>query len=133
MGVISYDLAKAEVQKWLDELEVELSEDDASEASSIKTIANAIANGSLILNDDFSFTQRLKDPIGQEIIIKELKYKSRIKTGEIQNAVAGTKSQDIDGRFIGYISALTNQPKSIIKHMDSRDYKIGMSIAVFFM
>lgn len=133
MGKIAFEIAKQEVDKWLSEIDYTIDPEDQSEVSSLKTITNAICDGVLILNDDCSFTQNLKQPIGKEIIINSFKYKTRLTTGEIQEGVSGTKGSDVDGRFIGFISKLTSQPKAIVKAMDSRDYKIGMSIAVFFM
>jgi len=79
------------------------------------------------------YTQKLLFPIGEEKKFDELTFKPRLDIETIQNALQGVKSTDADGRILAYISALTGFSKSVIKKMDSEDYGVAQSIAIFFL
>lgn len=130
--MISEEIAAQEVQNWLAYKKCDAA-DQEEKADSIKALVQAVSSGRLVLNEDKSFTQKLKFSIGKETVIDTLDYKPRIKQGTIHLHLNGVKANDVDGRVCAHISALTSKPKDIIRELDTEDYKIGQSIAIFFL
>jgi len=125
--------ANAEIEKWLDFKKVSAKKRIAY-ADNIATLAEAISEGSLSLNDEtFVLTQNLKFPIGEQLSIPQFTFKPRVAVGDLNNAMNGVKATDAEGRINAYISALTNQSKEVIKKLDTEDFTIPQAIAVFFI
>lgn len=129
---IPFDIAEQEVLSWLDykkidELQRENQEDQ------IKSLISFVQNGYLELNEDKSFTHKLKFPVGEGESTSELKYKARLTEREISQKLHGVKSDDGDGRLLAHVQALTGQAKGIIAALDKEDFKIARAIAVFFV
>ncbi len=51
----------------------------------------------------------------------------------IHSHLQGVKPSDADGRVGAYIAALTSTPKAVINCLDTEDYGIAQSIAIFFL
>lgn len=132
MNKMPKDLAELEVIKWLDYKKMSDSRRE-EKAESVKALTNAISDGQLTLNEDFTLTQTLLLEIGKEVKIKELTYKARLSGSQIQAHLQGVKPNDIDARLMGYIAALTEQPKEVVKTMDTEDLNVAQNIALFFM
>ncbi len=130
--VVSREIATTEVYKWLDFKKINEKKRDAQK-DQIESLIDALVDGSLILNPDFTFTQTLKFPTEGELKIITLDYKPRLKMQAIHAAMGGVKSGDVDGRVLAYIAALTSTTKAIIKDLDTEDYSISQSIAIFFL
>lgn len=130
--VVSLDKAKIEVDSWLDYKKVSDSRRD-DRAEQIKTITYAISEGWLWLNEDKSFTQKLKFPFGKDTNFEEIKYLPRIPIDNIHMQLRAVKSDDADGRLLCHVSALTNMPRAILSKMDSDDYIVAQAIAYFFL
>lgn len=126
------DVAEQEVIKWLDYKKVTESRRE-EKAEQIKALTNAISDGQVILNEDYTLQQVLLSEVGLEVKIKELKYKARLSGAQIQAHLQGVKPNDIDGRLYGYIAALTSQPKEIIRNLDTEDLYVAQTIAFFFL
>jgi|GEM_PF-1080363 hypothetical protein len=129
--VMSHDLAASEVERWLDYKQIDDLQREDQEGS-IKYLISYIKSGHLILNEDYSFTHRLKFPL-DSAGLTILNYKSRVMEKELSSKLMGVRADDTDGRIVAHISALTGQVIGIIKSLDKEDIKIARSIAVFFM
>ena len=132
MGVISKEIALQEVEKWLDYKKISESKKEAR-TESIDALVEAISDGYLVLNDDFSFVQTLKFPTENEMSFKQLTYKPRLKISTIHSHLQGVKASDGDSRICAYVAALTSLPKDLIKALDTEDYSIAQGIAIFFL
>lgn len=130
MSKVSMDIAKNDVEKWLTFKKVNDKKREAFKVN-IDAIAESISEGILILNEDFSFTHKLLFPIGEESKVSELKYKARLSVNELQNALSGKSG--MDARILATAAALSNQPKKVVESMDTEDYNVAGSIAVFFV
>lgn len=130
MSKISLDLATADVEKWLTFKKVNDKKREAFKVN-IDAMAEAVSEGILIINEDFSITHKLLFAIGEEVKINEFKYKARLSVNELQNASVGKAG--MDARILSAIGALSDQPKKIVSAMDTEDYNVAGSIAVFFV
>jgi hypothetical protein len=131
--LVSQEVARKELFDWFERLDIEVNEEDPGEASSVRTLIKAISTGNLVVNDDLTLLQKLKTPIGEGGAIREFKFKNRLSAGELQKASVGVKAGDMEGRFIGLIGVLSANTRAVVSNLDSRDYKIAQSIALFFM
>lgn len=131
-GKITREVAQAEITKWLDHKRVNASKRKAYRES-IKVLVNGIEDGCLVLTEDFTFKQTLKFPTEGKIPVTELIFKPRIRVSVVHQEMTGVKPNDADGRLCAIISALTDKAKGIIKSLDTEDYSIGQSIAIFFL
>ena len=129
---ISKDVAKEEVDKWLDCKRVNEKKRESYE-DNIETLIDAVAAGILVLNEDNAFIHNLIFPLKGELPIKELVYKPRIKVSAIHTHLKGVKTSDADGRICAYVAALTSKPRAVITDLDTEDFSIAQSIAVFFL
>lgn len=132
MDKISKEIAQAEVESWLDYKKISAKKRE-SQKDQIESLVDALVEGTLSMNDDKTIVHQLKFEIGEEIKISKLEYKPRLKMSAIHLHLSSVKSSDADGRVCAYISALTGLPKDILKAMDSEDYSISQSIALFFI
>ena len=132
MGVISKEIALQEVEKWLDYKKITPNKREVYK-DNIESLANSIADGTLVLNDDLSLTHNLIFEIGSETKTSILKYKPRINVGNVYSHMNGVKATDIDGRLHAYICALTGSPKLLVQQLDTEDISIAQNIAVFFI
>lgn len=130
--MIPRDQAEKEVNEWLDLKKVSAKKREASK-DAIDTLIEAVEEGNLTLNDDKTFTQKLKFPTDGELSIKDLSYKSRLKVSTLHAALKGSKASDADERILAYVAALTTKPKAVITALDTEDYNICQSIAIFFL
>jgi len=130
--MIAVEVAKVEVEKWLSYKKIN-ERKRIDKKDSIEALINAVCDGDLILNSDFTFTQKLKFPIDGDEQTMELKYKPRIPIKEIHSKLNGVKSDNLGGMISAYISALTGFPSATIGVLDSEDYAVGQAIAIFFI
>lgn len=133
--VVSKDIAQAEIEKWLDYKKIRQTKRDANKEN-IDSLISAMNEGILILNPDMSFTQKLSFAITDKegkSALSQLEYKPRINISLLHLHLQGVKRDDADGRLVAHITALTSQAKELIKKLDTEDYSVAMSIAVFFV
>lgn len=128
---VSREKAVEELNKWLDAKRITGNKRKSNEEIEEELI-DAIEEGWLVLNDDFSFTQKLKFPIEGTSKIEELKHQFRVKVGELNAKLRGVKMDDVVGRVQTYVAVLTDQPKGLIGALDTADYSIASSIATYF-
>jgi hypothetical protein len=130
---IAKDIAAQEVQGWLDFKKIKEKKQE-SYKDQIEVLVDAVSEGTLEINSETkTITQNLDFPIGSEMKVSKLEYKPRLTVGEIQSHMGGVKATDADGRITAYVAALTNQPKELIKKLDTEDNSIAQSIAIFFL
>lgn len=133
MAIIDIDEAKKEVISWLDYKKIGENKRDVNKAN-IDVMANAIADGNLILNPETKvLTQQLKFPIGDEMVIKELQYRPRIDLGKVRKKMRDVTATAADDRIAVYICVLTSQSLDIIDRLDSEDQTLAQAIVLFFI
>lgn len=128
---VAESVARNEVERWLDHKRVNEKHRNAN-SESIENMVDAFAEGTLILDDDHNIIMNLTWPVGEGENIKQLKFKPRLRVGEIQDALKGLKAGDVDARILSYIATLTDQPRGIVRHLDTEDYRAASAITVFF-
>jgi hypothetical protein len=129
--LVSDEQAVKEIDSWLDYKKIDENQREEHETF-IKALVSYVKSGNLVLNEDKTFTHKLKFPM-ETAEISELIYKARITEREITQKLHGVKADDSDGRLSAHIAALTGQVRGIIGNMDKEDYKIARSIAIFFL
>jgi len=128
--VISKEQAEKEVNSWLDYKKVSPKKRETLKGN-IAYLVEAMMEGLLVLDSEtFVFEHTLKFPVGET---KKLKYKPRLTIKEIQDRTQNIKISGPLEQSIAYISALTGQPSSIIKEMDSEDNTLADYLSFFFM
>jgi hypothetical protein len=130
--MVALEVAKKDVDKWLEYKKISDTKKE-SYADNISTLVNAVADGALIVNEDFTLKHELKFPLENEIKTTSLEYKPRLQMKQIHQHTQGIKSNDIDGRIAAYIAALSGKPKAVVVSLDSEDYAIAQAVAVFFI
>lgn len=133
MNKVTEEVAEKDIARWLDARKTSDKKRETME-SSIKDLVGYVMEGKLIVSEEGALKQVLDFPIGDESILKELEFKTRINVGDIQKRMTGNniKSGDIDGRLAVYASALTGKPFATILSMDSSDYSVTSTVASFF-
>lgn len=136
MAKIPLQTAQAEVDKWLDFKKVK-DQKRENNKEQIELIVDAMCEGTLELDDKtLVFTHHLSFPLGssdKEATITKLTYKPRLMVRDINAKMKGVKSGDSDGRIVGYIAALTDQPSGIITSLDTEDNSLAQQIVAFFL
>lgn len=127
---VSVDVAKIEVEKWLDFKRINSRKREANQES-IESLINGFSDGILTLNEktheiDFNLTF----PIGENI--NKLTFKPRVNVGRIHDQLKGVKSGDMHQTVLAYISVLSEQNSGVIRQLDTEDYSIASSIVIFF-
>jgi len=128
---VNKDLAKKEVERWLDSIKATESQREAY-AANIDRLVEAVKDGTIAIDDKCEITHTLKFPFGEEIKIITLVYKNRLRVKDITNANRGIKNDDGDGRVLGYVVALTGQAREVLRNMAPQDFQIGEAISPFF-
>lgn len=132
MPKVALEVAEVEVTKWLDFKKISQAKREANKES-IDTLIGYVCEGVLSITDDKKIIHELMFPLEKEQPLGKLEYKPRIHAGAIQRHLQGVKGNDVDGRLTAYAAGIAGQPKEIIKALDTEDYSIAMSVAVFFM
>lgn len=132
MAGINRELAQQEIESWLDFKKINEKKREAQKEQ-IETLIDAVADGSLTLSPDKKLIQVLKFPTEGEMPVTKMEYAPRLKVSTIHEKLQGVKSTDADGRICAYIAALTNNPKNVVKAMDTEDYGVAQAVAIFFL
>lgn len=128
--MVAKEVAELEINKWLDYKRVKDKKREAYK-DAIETLIDAVSEGYLVVNEDFTLTHSLAFPVGAEGAFKELVYKPRIDVATIQKYANGAIGGD--ARVLATIAALSGQATTIISKMDTEDYGIASSVAIFFL
>jgi len=134
MEKVSEDQARAEVNAWLDAKRVKPPKREAH-SDAIDDLVYAMVYGQLTLDSETNeFNQKLDVPIeGEGASTTDLKYKFRLRVNETHSKMKGVKANDPDGRVMALVAALTGKPRAIIGKLDTGDYSVAQSIALFFL
>lgn len=131
--MISREVAEKEITSWLDYKKVSESK-RVSHKDAVDTLIDAVSDGLLKFREaDKALVHTLKWPTDGELPVKELEYKPRLSVNQVHVHLQGVKSTDADGRICAYVAALTSKSKEFIKKLDTEDYGISQSVAVFFL
>jgi len=130
-GVISENIARRDIDKWLDVKKIRPKKREEKKES-IDKLVDAVMDGMLsVENDGSKLVQKLIHPIGE---IRELSYKSRISLAEKNRHTLGVNiAEDFGGYILAHVAALTDKPKTLVGKMDTEDNDIANSIALFFI
>lgn len=129
---VSKEVAEKEVLTWLEFKKISDKKKESFKEN-IEAIVDAICDGVLTLETDFTFTHHLKFPLDNEVKTTELKYKPRLKMVDVHKQLVGVEAKNVDGRIVAYIAALSDKPKRVITELESEDYGVAQSVAVFFL
>ncbi len=118
-----------EIGNWLDFKKVPQRKRDAYK-DAIETLADAISNGSMSISEDNHITYKLNFEVGG---VSELKFKPRLTVSDVKAKTSTLKTSDAEGRLLAYVSALTEVSVGELSKLDTEDFSICQSIAVFFL
>jgi hypothetical protein len=134
--LISFDIANSEFQKWADAKRLPQSALNKHEEDK-EIIIEAIQKGYLSLDDELCFVHKLSFPLNinsEGDKLSELRYKFRVTKGELSASTKGLRADNLVGEMSTcYISCLTEQPRSLIRALDSTDSGLAEHIAAFFL
>ena len=134
MEKVAREVAEKEINDWLDSKKIFESDREAQKAS-VETLVDAIVNGVLTVNEDGNLVHTLLFPLGEEgkRNVTTLTYKKRLAERDTRKHLKGVSPQDVEGRMIAYIQALTDEAAGIIGALDTTDSRIAKSVVVFFL
>ncbi|OJV51647.1 MAG: hypothetical protein BGO31_00135 [Bacteroidetes bacterium 43-16] len=132
MSTVSHEVAVKDVENWLSYKRIRPKKIEKYEDFKA-TLVEAVEDGALVLNEDYSWTHNLSFPIESgDTPINGFKYKPRVTVEEVGQKLknAGT---DADSRLLAYSAALAGVPISVLAKMDTIDSNISNAVAAFFM
>lgn len=137
MNKLTRELAIAEFEKWFESKKLpgtKRAENNPDAMDGIeKEMIMAFQEGRIIVNDDMTLTMFLQMPLennGNKLT--ELVFAHRIQAGKIQSRTAHVKPNDLQGRILFTIAALTDQEGGIIRALYDVDYNLASNIATYF-
>lgn len=131
MSAISLEIAKSDIDKWLDYKRINSNKREDYKVF-IDNLIAAIQDGCLVLDDEMKLKYELLFPIGENGAITHITFSPRLLIEKKNAALKGVAPSDADGRLSAIIQALTSQSKGVINQMDTEDFAVCQSIAVFF-
>lgn len=132
MTKVTREIAQQDIDRWLDFKKVGQSKRE-KKSEEIDNLVDSVADGYLVVNDDYTLKHILKFPLEGGIPVKELIYQTRLEAVKIKSRMQNLKAGDGHGVLMGYICALTDQAAGIIGKLDTEDYNIAGCIVVFFV
>lgn len=149
MTSVAREVAEAEVTAWLDKKKILQGTRDRNQEY-INTLVDALSEGIISIDGDpiegkkaestvsskeptWKIKHTLQFPFGEDKSVRELEYLARLTDKMVKPYMVGVKADDADGRLLGYVAALSRQPRAVLENLDSLDKKIAMSVAVFFL
>ena len=130
MQKISEDIALQDFERWFDSKKLSGSYRKESYEVIEKQMVEAICDGNLIVNEDFTLTLKLAFPLTAPNEVNELNFVHRIQTGTLQARTAWAKTQE--QKLLATIAALTGVEGGVIRALDSSDYSRAGAIASYF-
>lgn len=133
MSNVSLEIAQKDISSWLDSKRVSEKKRQDNERV-VDTLVSAVMEGNLVWDEGQKLLkQKLQWPVGENEEIKHIEFKHRVTQGDISARLRNTKSDDAFAVMGVYISAITGQPVALLEKLDTSDYSIAQSVAVFFM
>ncbi|HXP52167.1 MAG TPA: hypothetical protein VN922_19580 [Bacteroidia bacterium] len=130
--LVSTEEATKEVNSWLDFKKVGPSKREANKEQ-INLLIESVSDGTVTFKEDKTIIQNLKFPVEGDIVTKTLEFKPRLKINEVHQNLQGVNSSNADQRILAYVAALTGKPKAFFTKLDTEDYTLPQSIAIFFL
>lgn len=130
MTKVDKKVSEKDLNSWLDFKQVDESKRDKA---NVELLTDAISSGVLVVREDFHLVQKLKFEIGDEIKIKELIYKPRLKMSDIKPYTRQVSASDTFGLLTAYVCALTGHPSKVIDELDTEDNRIAQAISTYFL
>lgn len=128
MYTVSPDIARKEIEGWLDYKKVRAKERETKEEM-IDHLVDAVAEGIISVSPE---TKEIKHKLLFPLEgIDELTYSPRITGHALNQRLQGAK-MDMT-MFSAYGAAITNQNTGVINKLDTEDQKIMKAICSFFM
>jgi hypothetical protein len=133
MDKVTRDVALEDVNAWLDHKRMsDKRREEKKEA--IDSLVGFVQEGTVVVDrETFELTQNLVFEIGEQIKIKQLKWKAFGNVGKVQIHMKNVESTDFTGNVIAHTCAQTGNSKNVINALDSEDIAVAKNIAVFFM
>ena len=139
---LNLEQAKAEFDKWLEFRKTRKSKiENYKEQGDL--IIEAIADGDLVVKDDFTLEYQLLQPLktdDDEVILSSLTFKPRMRKQDLISHQKGLKPNDADGRLLATIAALADKTpcdvavnKQLIGKLDTEDISVCEAIALYFL
>lgn len=129
---VDFETAQKEVTAWLDSKRIRESRREKKKEQFNDLVA-AIQEGILTYNPE-------SNELKHKLIFPEalpggdtITYKHRVSTLDVERHLKGVPADDPDGRLHAWICALTDQPRNVVRRMDTEDLTIAQSVAVFFL
>lgn len=133
MAKVTQEQAEKEVNEWLDYKKISQSK-KASKKDNVDTLVAAVVDGDIIFTPEHTIKQILKFPLSvDKDAVKELEYKARLSTAQMQAAFKGAKMTEAYGMIASLVGVLTGEMTPSIGAMDSEDFSIAQAIASFFL
>ena len=129
MSQVSREVAENEVNRWLDHKRVKESKRERNREA-IEGIVEAVMDGTFTIDDECVITHKLSFGLGNDEVIKELKYIPRLTVGRIGEYTKTAKTND--ERVRGYIAALAGVANGIVATMETEDYSVAGNVVIFF-
>lgn len=128
MAKVAKEVAKEEVNKWLDGRKIRENVRTKNQ-DSIETLVALVEAGDLVVNDDLSVEYTLLYPLGKSEQIKTLKIKSRLNLEDTRGVVKFTdKIEQTKAMF----AAMTDEPLNVFDTLSSQDIGALSAIQAFF-
>jgi len=136
MAKVDREVAQDCVDAWLEARRIKPKKREEKKES-IEAIIDAVEDGVIMIDPDTNeITQMLDFPVQNSdgvVTVKELVYKPRLTVLERDKGIKGVKADDGFGLVHGYISAMTDTPKQVLKSLDMQDYNVCQNLATLFM
>jgi hypothetical protein len=130
--MINKETAKEEIKKWLDYKKIRPADRESNDVF-IDRLISAFESGQLVLTDDMDLEFEFAFPVqGEGTNFTKATFKPRMSALERESATKGITAGDGYGRINAIAAELCGTPRGIMKKLDTEDYKIVESIAVFF-
>jgi len=132
---LSYDQAQKEISEWLGFKHISERKRKDNEDQEEVLIDN-MTQGLLSVNDDKSLRYKLKEPLKSEdgdVLMEEINFKPRIRVSELNKRLKGIKANDIEGRMLAYIAAITGENTGKIGQLYTEDYEVCSAIVNYFL
>ena len=131
---IDREHAQDDIERWADARRMS-DKKKAANSETIESLVDAIEQGVLIVNEDFSLTQKFTFPIENTegaIELGEIKFTPRLRYKSVKQYMKSIKQDDAMGMVHAHICALTSTPMGLIDSLDMTDLGLSRQIASLF-
>jgi len=124
--------ALKDVERWLDYKKIGNSKREINK-DFINMLADAVADGDLVLEEDFKWKYTLKFPLENESPVRTISFMPRVSLKEINEYQGKAKASSGSDVMVMYLSLLSGVAKEVIRNFDTEDFNLISSIGIFFM